>query len=458
MKHTITTFTYMKRSILALIALVSLSLHAQDTARFSLKDAIAYAEKNSPTYQNSQTDVAIANQTVRLVQSSGLPQVNASASYQEYLQIPGSWIKNFAGPSPEYIFLKFQQKYYAAGSIGLNQLLWDGTFLLGLKAAKEYVNMSQLLVAKTKTDLHNNVAKAYLMALTTSKNIALINSNLVTLEKSLHDITALHDEGFAESLDVQRLELAVSNLTVQKQKLMNAADVTINLLKFQIGMPMDSALVLTDDLESVDRSIATAETANNNFDLHNRLEYQLLSQTLKLSAMDERRYQLGYFPTLVGFLQHQATTNRSQFNFFQGNLTPNNNFVPATLYGLNLTIPVFDGFRKSAQIQDVRLRRMKTQNDLRTFENVAEMEYLNAKRTYDVNLRMAETQKKNLDLAKEIYEKANAKFKEGVGSSMEIVQAENDLKSAQTNYLNALYDLVISKLDLKKAKGEDLSN
>lgn len=449
----------MKRTILAFLSAFSLGLHAQqDTVKFSLKDAIAYAEKNSPTFQNVQTDVDIANNTVRQITALGLPQVNASATYQEYLQIPGSWIKNFAGPSPEYIFLKFQQKYYASGSIGLNQLLWDGTFLLGLKASKEYVNMAQLLVAKSKTDLHTNVAKAYLLALTTAKNIELLNSNLTTLEKSLSDVTALNKEGFAESLDVQRLQLAVSNLKIQKQKLENASGITVNLLKFQIGLGMDSALVLTDNIESVDKSIATADAVANDFDIKNRVEYKVFSEAFTLSKMDEKRYKLGYYPTLVGFLQHQATTNRSTFNFFESNLTPNNNFVPATLYGFSLNIPVFDGGRKHTQIVDVRLRRAKTENEFRMFQEGAKMEYINAKLSYEVNLKQTEEQKKNLDLAKEIYDKANIKFKEGVGSTLEIMQAETDLKAAQTNYLNSLYDLVISKLDLKKAKGEDILN
>ncbi len=451
---------HMKRTLLATFGILVFQLNAQQASKMSLKEAVAYAEKNSPTLQNAQTDVTIAETTVKNIKSIGLPQVNASASFQQYLQIPGSWIKNFnSSPgSPEYIFLKFQQQFYASGSIGVNQLLFDGSFFLGLKAAKEYVNMSQLLVAKSKVDLQSNVAKAYLLALTTRKNIDLLESNLKTLEKSYKDVQGLNKEGFAESLDVQRLELAVSNLNIQKEKLQNAASVTVNLLKFQIGMPMDSTLILTDDLETLDKSMSSAETAGNNFDIKNRNETKIFEQAFSLSKMDEKRYKLGYYPTLVGFLTHQVTTNRSQFNFFESNLTPNNNFVPATLYGLSLNIPVFDGFRKQTQMQDVRLKRMKTENEFRMFENAANMEYTNAKLSYEINLKQVEAQKKNLDLAKDIYNKTNIKFREGVGSSLEIMQADTDLKTAQINYLNALYDLVISKMDLKKAKGEEILN
>lgn len=446
----------MKRLSLLFAFMASAMIYAQETSTLSLSQAIAYAEKNSPVLQNAQTDVEIARQTVNTIKSSGLPQVNASAGYSDYIQIPGSYVKNFLGGNPEYLFFRFQQKYAANATIGLNQLLFDGTFFIGLKAAQDYVNLSQTFEIKSLNDLHMAVAKAYLLALTTAKNIDLINSNLSTLEKSLKDVTSLNEEGFAEKLDVQRLQLAVSNLKIQREKLLNAVVITQNLLKLQIGMDISNNIQLTDDLETVNGSIPLAETVSNSFDAKKRVEYQLLNQSLGLSFLDEKRFKYGYFPTLVGYLQHQQTTNRSEFNFFKSNLTPNNDFIPSTIWGLSLNIPVFDGFRKRSQIMDVRLRREKTMNDIRNFENAAKLEYSNSKLTYEVNLKQAEELKLNLDLAKEIYDKSNIKFNEGVGSTLEIVQAENDLKTAQTNYMNALYDLVVSKLELKRATGESI--
>jgi outer membrane protein len=199
--------------------LIAGTMQAQVTTSMSLKEALDFAEKNSPVYQNAETDVLIAAQTVKTIKSAGLPQINAGAGYNDYIQIPGSYVKNFLGGQPEFLFFRFQQKYSANASIGLNQLLFDGTFFLGLKAATDYVELAKTMTVKSKTDLHMTVAKAYLLALTTSKNIDLINSNLSTLEKSLKDVSALYDEGFAEKLDVQRLQLAVSNLKVQREKL-----------------------------------------------------------------------------------------------------------------------------------------------------------------------------------------------------------------------------------------------
>jgi outer membrane protein TolC len=176
-----------------------------------------------------------------------------------------------------------------------------------------------------------------------------------------------------------------------------------------------------------------------------------------MNAFDEKRYKVGYTPTLVGFMAYQRTTNRSEFNFLEGNLPINNTWVPAALWGLNLNVPIFDGFRKQSQIRQVRINREKTLNDLVSFEHAAGMEYLNARQAYLSSLKALELQEQNRTLAETIYNNVNTKFKEGVGSTIEILSAENELKSARVSYLGALYDLSISILDLKKALGENIT-
>ncbi len=442
-----------------LVVGATLKVTAQDTAQLSLQQAVDYAKSNSFLIKNAQADVNLSHQKVNEIKSIGLPQVNASGNFTQYVTIPGSYVPNFfAQPgSPEFIFIQFQQKYAASGTVTASQLLWDGTYLMGLKAATEFVNLSKLLESKAEIDLETNVTKAYLMALTTKKNLELINQNLSTLEKSLSDIAALYKEGFAENLDVQRLEFAVMNLRVQRDKLITAIEVTLNLLKFQIGMPINQPVKLSDDLETLDQTLPF-NLPTSEISAKNRIEYQLLNQSLALSYYDEKRYKLGYLPSLSAFISHQQSTNRPEFNFFQSNLTPNNNFIPATLWGLNLNVPIFDGMRKEAQRKSVVFERNKTLNNIKNFENAFQLEYLNASKTYENNLDQVMAQNNNLQLAQNIYEVTLAKYKEGVGSTLEITQAENDLKTAQINYLNAIYDLIISKVELKKSLGIQLFN
>ena len=428
---------------------------SQDTMKLSLADALSYAEKNNTAIQNAATDIEISKQAVNQVTASGLPQVGVNANYLQYTQIPGNWVKNFV-PSPgapDYIFIQFQQPIASNATLSMNQLIYSGTFLLGLKAAREVMNVSKTMAIKTKQDVALTVSKSYLLSLTLQKNITLMNSNISLLEKSLNDVKMLNKEGFAEKLDVQRLEFSLTNLKVQRDKLILASTASLNVLKIQLGMPIQNPIVLADDLETLDKSIPAG---NDAFNIKNRIEYQLMNQTLSISFLEERRFKVGRYPTLVGFLQHQQTTQRPDFNFFQSNLTPNNNWVPSTALGLNLSLTLFDGLRSRAGAAEVRLRRNKTINDMKTFQNAASMEYENALKTYQTQLEMVAVQKQNVQLADNIYKNTVFKYKEGVGSALELLQAETDLKTGQANYLNALYDLVMAKLDLKKALGSEI--
>ena len=429
-------------------------------AGMSLKEAINYALQNNPELKKSKFDVSISRETVKQTVAIGLPQVTASGGYQHYNRIPGNWIKNFAPTpgAPEYIFLQFQQQVNSTGTIGVNQLLFDGSYLVGLKATKQFVDMSKFLEAKTEYDVQVNVSKAYLMVASTRMNIGLLENNIAVLEKSTADVKALFEEGFSEELDYQRLQLSLNNLKVQKQKLENTVDMLLNVLKLQMGMDLTENLELSDDIESIDAYIRMSDIANtSSWNPSLRPEFQVLNQAITLGKLDKKRYQMGYLPKLVGFYQHQQMTMRPEFNFFESNLTPNNNWVPSDLFGLQIQWTLFDGLNAQSKIREVQYKIDKAEVDLKSFENAASMEWKNAQNTYNVQLQQAALQKENMDLAQDIYDKTQIKFQEGVGSTLEMAQAESELKNSQINYLNAVYDLVLAKIEYHKAIGKPLN-
>ena len=429
-------------------------------AGMSLKEAINYALQNNPELKKSKFDVSISSETVKQTVAIGLPQVTASGGYQHYNRIPGNWIKNFAPTpgAPEYIFLQFQQQVNSTGTIGVNQLLFDGSYLVGLKATKQFVDMSKFLEAKTEYDVQVNVSKAYLMVASTRMNIGLLENNIAVLEKSTADVKALFEEGFSEELDYQRLQLSLNNLKVQKQKLENTVDMLLNVLKLQMGMDLTENLELSDDIESIDAYIRMSDIANtSSWNPSLRPEFQVLNQAITLGKLDKKRYQMGYLPKLVGFYQHQQMTMRPEFNFFESNLTPNNNWVPSDLFGLQIQWTLFDGLNAHSKIREVQYKIDKAEVDLKSFENAASMEWKNAQNTYKLQLQQAALQKENMDLAQDIYDKTQIKFQEGVGSTLEMAQAESELKNSQINYLNAVYDLVLAKIEYHKAIGKPLN-
>lgn len=449
----------MKQYIFVLFAAGTMGvLQAQNAPmQLTLKQAIETAEANNIDLKKSKIDVDLSKETVKQTTAIGLPSVNVSGGYQQYITIPGQWIKNFAyqGPqSPEYIFLQFQQKIASSANLSINQLIFDGSYIVALKASKEFSNLTNLLYAKSLNDLQFNVAKAYLMVATTEKNIAVVNANIEVLEKSASNIKEVNKEGLAEKLDVQRISLALSNLKVQKEKLENAVSVLKNVLKMQLGVDMNTEIQISEGLEQINEQILMNELENNS--TKNRIEYKLINQSITLGNLDQQRYKMAYLPRLVGFYQYNYNTMRPEFNFFKENLTINNSWIKSSLFGLQLQMNLFNGFSDVSKIKETQLKINKAKLDLQNFENASTMQLKNALNTYQTQLKQAEVQKENLDLANQIYNTSNMKFKEGVGSSIEVMQAETELKTAQNNYLGAIYDLIISKLDYYQATGKNI--
>jgi outer membrane protein TolC len=447
----------MKRIIFFALFLGNVAAQAQEAQKFSFSEALSYAEQNNTSYKNAQLDVNIAKETVKQTTSYGLPQVSASAGYQQYLTIPGNWVNNFTkvpgSSAPDFIFIRFQQEFASSASLSVSQLLLDGTYFVGLEATKAFMGMSELLKAKSLKDLQLNVAKAYVTAVSTQKNLDVIEANIQLLEKSQYEVKELNKEGFVESLDVDRLNYTLSNLYLQREKLQNAIVITKNALKIHLALPMTTEIILTDNLESLEAHLSVVGLEQNSFDASQRIEHQILNQSVKLGQLDNKRYRASQLPSLVGFYQVQRNTLRSEFNFFQSNLPANNAWVPSSVYGLNLRVPIFAGGLTRSKLAETNIKIEKAQNDMANFDRFAEFEFNNAKNGYFVNMKQAENQKANLALANKIYEKASLKYKEGVGSALELMQAETELRSATNNYMNAMYDLVISKIELQHTTG-----
>jgi outer membrane protein TolC len=242
----------------------------------------------------------------------------------------------------------------------------------------------------------------------------------------------------------------------EEKKIENAIETLMNILKIQMGIDVNQKIALSDDIEKIN-SIFTVDV-NGEISLNstqNRPEFNILKQSIRLGELDRKRYQMGMLPRLVGFYQHQENTQRSDFNFFkdQNSLTINNSWVPSDVVGLQIQWTLFDGLSTISKIREVKYKTDKAKTDLAAFSNAAFAEALNAQNTYINQLDQAASQKQNMDLAQEIYKMANMKFTEGVGSSLEIVQSETELKNAQINYLNALYELVLAKIDYQKSLG-----
>jgi outer membrane protein TolC len=427
------------------LILYSASISAQDTTTLSLSQAMDYAMSNNVKVKNAYADIEIANQTVKEVKAIGIPQANASVAFQNALQkqvfvFP---VNGVATP------IRVGNKYTTQASLNFSWLLLDGTYFLGLKSAKQFTDLSKKAASNTETEVKIDVAKTYFMCLISKENISLLNSNIQTLSKMLDEVKALNKEGFSEALDVDRMQLQLNNLHINQKQVKDQYDVLLGLLKSKIGMSQNQALKLSDGIDALNSKVTDLDT-NASMNLNKRTDYQLLQQQLVLNKLNVKRYEFSKYPNLAAAYTYQ------QSNFGETIDYSSKNWFGNSFVALQMNVPIFAGFANNAKIQKAKIEQLQTENNLSNVENLIKLEVLQTKLTYMRALEFVDQQKENLDLANRILKTTTIKYNEGVGSNLELITANQDLKTTQTNYLNAVYNLLVAKLDYIVAIGEPI--
>ncbi len=425
---------------------------------FTLQQCIDYALANSEMIKNAELTYKSDQALVGEILADGLPQVNASATVANNYKVPTSFIPASIIPpadrppgitADDFIPVNFQTQYNASGSVTLSQLLFDGTYFIGLKAARTFTQLAQKDQQKSKIDVVEAVSKAYYTVLVTIENQDLVRNNYNRLDTLLIETTLLYENGFAEKIDVNRVKVEFNNISVQKENMERGLILSYSLLKFQMSMPVDENLILMDNLSEIEFFLD--EDIESDFDYGQRIEYSRLQTSEDLAALDVKNIKSGYLPKLEGFI----TAGSSAGTQSAGDLTNfSDRWFGFGVYGLNLSMPIFDGLRKSRQIQQKRLKADGLQNEFSRLKKAIDMEIESSRLTLMSSSRNMEVQKENMSLAEEVYEISRLKYQQGVGSNLEVIEADAAFKQAQTNYYSALYNTLISKVDYQKSLGK----
>ncbi|MFK7798949.1 MAG: TolC family protein [Aureispira sp.] len=441
-------------TLLAALFLV-VSMQAQTVEEFSLSEAINYAQSNSNSVRDAQLDIARAKADVQEYTAIGIPKVNAKVDYNYYIDIPTQLLPNdafaFPGappPAPGFSEVQFGTRHNLTPSITASTLVFDGSYFVGLKASKGLLSMTKRQADLKVYDIKYNVVQAYLQALLVEENRTVLLLNIENLKKIRFETNAFYENGMVERLDVDRLDLSISNLKVQLETLERQMQLAKNVLKFQMNYPLQDSIVLTESLEDV---IVLVESDDLEGDIRydSRIETDILKQTISLNELNVKRFHMGYLPNITAFFTHQQQLQRN--DLFDGDAP---GFFPITIVGATLNIPIFDGLDKAAKIKRAKIDVAKFQLQLADLERGIQLEVLNARGNYKNAKERLENQDENLKLAERILETTRIKYREGVGSSLEMTQAEQELYRTQANRLNALYDLVLAKAALDKALGK----
>jgi outer membrane protein len=422
---------------------------AQDTndKTFTLQQSIEYAYKNSPNYLNAESDVLMAKYKRKEVLGMAMPQINSSVDMKNFLEIPASVVPGqfFGGPEGSFAAVRFGTTFQTQAGLSASLLVFSADYLIALKATKEYISLMNINVTRSKTELVSQVSKAYYGVLVNTERIKLLDANLIKLGKLLSDTKAFNTQGFVEQIDVDRLEVAFNNLTTEKQKIERLIMLSEYMLKFQMGYVGKENLVLTDSLIMSDNTEINA----SKIDISKRTEYQLLEGQQRVNTINIKRLKFGYMPTLVAYGSLGANGFGNDLKYV-GYV---NKYFQTRLIGATLSLNVFDGFQRHYKIQQAKLDFKKVENNLKNLQLAIEFEGASALVNYNNAISSLQIQKRNLNLAKNIYTVSQKKYEQGVGSNLEVINAQTSLKESETNYFNAIYDMMVYKVDYQKAIG-----
>ncbi len=420
---------------------------ADTVAHFSLQEAIDYAQKYHSSIQNAKIDEEIAANTVKQTIGIGLPQVRGNVNFQDFIKVPTSLVPGeIFGQPGRLLPVQFGVKYQSSFGLELNQLLFDGTYIVGLQASKTYRELSMKSLKRSRIETSVAVTKAYYSVLVSNEQLNLLDANMVRLKKSLDDTKALYKNGFVEKIDVDRLTVLHNNLETERENVIRLLDLNVNLLKFQMGMSVQSKLTLKDSITGL--QVAQTFAVSDTSVYKNRIEYSLLETQKKLNELDLKRYKSQFLPSLSAF---GSTSQNALSNSFG---TMFDRSFPTTLIGFRLSVPIISGGIKLYQVRNAKLEILKTQNNLINLRNGISLEVEQAQTIYRNGLKSLENQNRNMELAQEVLRVTKIKYEQGVGSSIEVTTAETSLKESQNNYINALYDLLINKVNMDKALGK----
>jgi len=443
---------------------------------FTVDQCIEYALRNSINVQNSILDEQIATAKVKETIGIGLPQISGSASIVHNPKLqrffttysgPDGFIGDLSGVpgilEGDVIAARnfFQLQSSGGASVSINQLIFNGSYLVGLQASSVYKELAVKTGNQTKEQIIQQVMKAYYGVLINKERIILFANNIARVDSLLRNTKALNQNGFAEAIDVDRIQVTLNNLLSERNKFLNLNELGIELLKFQMNYPMDQPLEVVGNISEVqvDRNL---DHYKEGWDYKVRTDYQVLETNRSLQELNLKNQYAAFMPSLNAFATLGYLTQSPKVGgLFQTNskIEDDGRLGPDKWYsysqiGISLNVPIFSGMQRHYRVQQEKIALQKIDNGFKILKNGIDLEIKQASLIFENAISTLETQQANMDLASRVAQVTKIKYEQGVGSNIEVVDAENSLRQAQTNYYGAMFDAMVAKIDLDKAYGK----
>jgi outer membrane protein TolC len=421
---------------------------AQDLPkRVTLEQAVTFGQENNRQILNASREVQRAYKERWSTIAIGLPQISASANYQNFLELPTSLIpaQFFGGKEGEFAEVQFGTPQTMDGGVTLQQLLFDGSYIVGLEASKVYLDISKNILEKTALEIKKNIVSTYSSVLLIEENILFLEKNKTNLSANLEEVRILYRNGFDEEESVEQLRLTLSGVETQLRYAQNTKNITLDMLKLLMGFPTESPLELVDNLEALTTEGLFDEKFESDSSLDNNIDIKIASSNLKSESLLYKYEKSKNLPRLAAFLSGNYTGNSQTFSF----VNSDQKWFGAALVGVNLQIPIFSSFKRRAQTQKAKIAVEQAETTLEETQERINIEFQAALNEYELAVETYFTNKENLALANRIEQKNQSKYFEGMASSFELRQAQLQLYSAQNNYISAIQNVIQKKLNLE---------
>lgn len=424
----------------------AISALGQDIPRkLSLQQAIDFALENNYAAMGAEMNIDVAVKRKWEATATGLPQISARVDYQNFLKQQVTLFDvNGDGTDEEFNF-GTKQNMQVFGRV--DQILFDGSYLVGLQSAKVFLNISEQNKIKTDLEVRKSVIETYTNVLLTEENKKILTQNLQSIDQTLKETQAMYQEGMAEQESVEQLEITRSNLQNNLNRTQRLNEVAYKMLNITLGIDLNTPIELTDPLDKLIAQNLSIGIENQDFNPEENIDVQIAQNNTRSQELLLKLEKSKALPTLNAFLNGGTTANSDNFTFLStGN---GQRWFASSLLGVNLQIPLFSSLERSARTQQARIALMQAQTQQKETEQRVRLAYQTAMSDYQFNIDNYRTAQKNLDLAQRIETKNQIKFKEGLASSFELAEAQRQLYTSQQNYLQAIIDVINAKAELE---------
>lgn len=442
----------MKKTILLIFLTFATIATAQENMNksysFSLQQAIDHALQNNYSAINSGKDIEAAKKKKWETIASGLPQISAGVDYQNNFELQKSLIpaEFFGGNPGEFAEVAFGTKHTMNASARLNQLLFDGSYIVALQASKTYLQFYENAKKKTDIEIREMIINSYGSVLLAEESILIFEKNKSILEKTLFDTNETYKNGLIEEENVEQLKITLSNVNSNLNYTKRLKDIAYKMLKINMGIEIEDQVTLTDKLDNLSTSNLDLAIVGSEFTVQNNINYNMMTNFVEQRTLELKLQRSKALPSLSANVNFGYNAFGNQFEFF----TQNQKWFNYSNLGLSLYVPIFSSFGRSARTQQAKIALEQAKTQLVETEQKLKLQYQNAKSDYEFSIEQFLSSKENLALAERIEKKQQIKFKEGLSSSFDFTDAQRQLYTAQQDYLKSMVGVINKKAALEK--------